>query len=194
MKRPALLLAIAISCSHPARAEDSGAYLGAGLADGVLSGCTKATSACYQYSSSSHTNASLHLLGGYNFSRYAGVESSLSGLGEYDAENAYGVAVGTVKVSALTLAARGGYKFSSGLSVFGKLGLALVRTQYSPGLAWPFASANNQRSTGTILGFGCQYDFNNTFGIRVSLETVSFSDDVFKGDITGTNLLAIFRL
>ena len=195
MNRFTLALAASAICfSQAARAGDSGAYLGVGFADGLLTACTTATSNCNYFSVKSNNSVNPRLVGGYDFNKYIGIEAGLAGLGSYEIQDSYGSNVGTVKVNAATLAARGGYKFPHGLSVFGKVGLAVVKTQYSPASGWLLIGNNNQQSTGGVFGLGWQYDFNNSVGIRMSLEAVTFQDDGYKGTVGGTNLMAIFKL
>jgi hypothetical protein len=195
MNRFTLVLAASAICfSQAARAGDSGAYLGAGFADGLLTACATATSNCNNFSVKSNNHVNPRLVGGYDFNKYIGIEAGLSGLGSYEIQDSYGSNVGTVKVTATTLAARGGYKFPHGFSVFGKVGLAVVKTQYTPAPGWLFIGNNNQRSTGGVFGLGWQYDFNDSVGFRMSLEAVSYKDDGYKGGVAGTNLMAIFKL
>lgn len=197
MKRLALLLAAIFCFPLAARAAGSSTYLGAGLADGLLSSCLSSLSECSNYSSSAREPYHLRIVGGYDLNPYFGIEGEYANLGKYDVQNYLGNIVGTVRATAITFALRGTYRFSSSSSAFGKLGISSVKTDYAPQppYSWPVPGASNsQRSSGVVYGIGLQYDFNQRAGIRVSLEAISFRDDIYKGSVAGTNLLAIFRL
>ncbi len=195
MKRLNLLAAAClIVISQPALARDSGAYLGAGFSDGTLiSACTNTTSACNSFSGNSQDSPHLRLIGGYDFNKIVGIEAGWSALGTYRVRDVTAsMDVGTVKVSAFTLAAKAGYKFTSGWSVFGKFGLASVQTQYSAASGGvPLTISTSQSSTGIIFGLGGQYDFNERIGIRVSRDAVVFRDSGYTGAIGSNNILAI---
>jgi OOP family OmpA-OmpF porin len=127
MKRSALIAVAALICiSKSAMAEDSGFYLGAGVASGKLSACDNTTSTCNNFTASSQDHTHLRLIGGYDFNKYFGIEAGVSGLGTYKVQNTNGSIIASAKSSAVTLAAKGGYVFPHGFSIFGKLGLASV--------------------------------------------------------------------
>jgi len=184
-----------IALSQPALARDSGAYLGAGFADGTLiTACTNTTSACNSFSGNAQDSGHLRLIGGYDFNKFVGIEAGWSALGTYKVRDVTAsMDVGTVKASAFTLAAKAGYKFASGWSAFGRLGLASVETQYTAGSGVPLTISASQRSTGIIFGLGGQYDFNEKIGIRASRDVVVFSDSGYTGAMGSNNILAIFR-
>jgi len=192
------LVASAVCFSQIARAKDSGGYFGAGLADGLLSAC--ANTANYTCNNSNFTSTSpgthLRLIGGYDFKKFIGVEAGLSEFGSYKVSDTTGlVNVGSVRASAFTLAARGGYKFNFGLSVFGKLGLASVWTKYTsnPGWTWPANMGTSQQTMGMVAGLGWQYDFDDALGIRMSFENIEFNDTGYKGGFASTNLMVVFK-
>ena len=192
MKRSILIAACLICLSLPALAADSGFYLGAGFANGKLSACTNSTSSCDTFSRNAEENGHLRLIGGYDFNKYFGVEAGLSGLGSYKVQDTAGINVGTVKASAVTLAAKGSYAFPKGFSVFGKLGLASVNTKYTvdPG---PLTINTNQNSTGLVLGLGGQYNIDETVGFRLFTEIVTYKDNGYTGAVAGTTLMAVFK-
>lgn len=192
MKRSIFIAACLVCLSHSALAEDSGIYLGAGFANGKLTACTNTTSSCDTFSRNSEDNGHLRLIGGYDFSKYFGIEAGLSGLGSYKVQDTSGFNVGTVKASAVTLAAKGSYAFPHGFSVFGKLGLANVNTKYTadPG---PLTINTNQNSTGLVLGLGGQYNINDMVGFRLFTEIVTYKDDGYTGAVGGTTLMAVFK-
>ncbi len=194
MKRLTLFLgAFAAFFAHAAQAGDSGAYLGAGInTDGTLVACTNATANCNNNTTYS-TKGNAAFVGGYNFNKFVGVEVYGARVGTYNVADTLGNFVGTVKASEFTLAAKGGYKFKFGLSVFGKLGIGEVWNHYTPGPGWTLAMNNNQKSTGLAFGLGLQYDFDDTIGIRLVREAVSFRDGGYDGAVAGTNLLLVFN-
>ena len=191
-----VLIAAAMSLffiSSSATAADSGIYLGAGFASGKLSACDNTTSSCNTFTANAQDSGHLRLIGGYDFNKYFGIEAGLAEMGTYKVQNTALVTVGTVKASALTLAAKGGYAFQSGFSVFGKLGLASVRTKYTADPGWTFTGNPDQNSTGVVFGFGGQYNFNRTLGIRLNEEIIVLKDDNYTGVVGGVNLLAILK-
>ena len=192
MKRSVFIAASLIGLSQPALADDSGFYLGAGFANGKLSACTNTTSSCNHFTRTSEDSGHLRLIGGYDFNTYAGIEAGLSGLGSYKVQDTAGFNVGTVKVSAATLAAKGSYAFPHGFSIFGKLGVASVNTKYTadPG---PLTINNDQNSTGVVVGLGGQYNINEMVGFRLFTEIVTYKDDGYTGAVGGTTLMAVFK-
>lgn len=196
MKQFALVLTLlAASFAQPAMAADNGYYFGAGIADGLLVGCTyDVFGNCNNtYNSNSHPATNLRLIGGYDFNKFIGIEAELADLGTYDIMDPLALTkIGTVKATAVTLAAKGGYKFRFGLSVFGKVGLAAVKTKYSLLPGW--VTANTSRnSTGLVLGLGVQYDFNDAIGVRLYDEPVAFDDKAISAAAGGLGALAIFK-
>jgi OOP family OmpA-OmpF porin len=192
MKRSVLITACLVCLCQSALAEDSGIYLGAGFANGKLSACTNTTGSCNTFSRTSEESGHLRLIGGYDFNKYFGIEAGLSELGSYKVQDSAGVNVGTVKASAVTLAAKGSYAFPHGFSVFGKLGLASVNTKYTadPG---PLTINTNQNSTGLVMGLGGQYNINEMVGFRLFTEIVTYKDDGYTGAVGGTTLMAVFK-
>lgn len=180
-----------ICLSQSALADGSGVYLGAGVANGRLTACNNTS--CNHFSANSQDSGHLRLVGGYDFNKYIGIEAGLSGLGTYKVQNTAGSTVGTVKASAATLAAKGSYPFPHGFSIFGKLGLASVRTEYTadPGLTFPMGT--DQKSTGLVIAAGGQYNLNDAIGFRLFTEIVSYKDDGYTGAVGGTTLMAVFK-
>ncbi len=187
-----LMLAAALIClAQSARAADTGFYVGAGFANGRLTACNNTS--CNNFSANAQDSGHLRLVGGYDINRYVGIEAGLSALGSYKVRNPSGSTIGTVKASAFTLAAKGGYKFPHGFSVFGKLGLASVRTQYTADPGWTLAMGADQTSAGVVLGAGGQYDLNDVIGFRLFTEIVTYKDEGYTGAIGGTTLMAVFK-
>jgi OOP family OmpA-OmpF porin len=193
MKRSVLIATCLISLSLPALADDSGFYMGAGFANGKLTACTNTTSSCDTFKRNSEDSGHLRLIGGYDFNKYFGIEAGLSGLGTYEVQDTSGINAGKVKASAVTLAAKGGYVFPKGFSVFGKLGLASVKTKYTANPGWALAGSADQNSTGLVMGLGGQYNINDMVGFRLFTEIVTFKDNGYTGAVGGTTLMAVFK-
>jgi OOP family OmpA-OmpF porin len=194
MKHFLLITAFPLIClSQSAQAADSGFYLGAGFANGKLSACTNTTSSCNTFNRNSEDSSHVRLIGGYDFNKYFGIEAGLSELGTYEVQDTSGFNAGKVKTSAVTLAAKGGYVFPKGFSVFGKLGLASVKTKYTANPGWILSGSADQKSTGLIMGLGGQYNINDTVGFRLFTEIVTFKDDGYTGAVGGTTLMAVFK-
>ncbi len=193
MKRSVLIAACLLCFSLPALADDAGFYMGAGFANGKLSACTNTTGSCDTFKRNSEDSGHLRLIGGYDFNKYFGIEAGLSGLGTYEVQDTSGFNAGKVKASAVTLAAKGGYVFPKGFSVFGKLGLASVKTKYTANPGWTLAGSADQNSTGLVMGLGGQYNINETVGFRLFTEIVTFKDDGYTGAVGGTTLMAVFK-
>jgi hypothetical protein len=191
---PLLFAASIASFSQVANAEESGGYLGIGLADGFLSACSNGAGTCNNFSGGSLEGLHGRIVGGYDFNKFVGVEAGYADLGSYKVKTSTLVTAGTVKASAFTLAAKGGYKFQSGFSVFGKLGVASVHTHYTPDPGWMLAMSPSQKSTGVIVGAAGQYDFAETVGVRVGLDVITFNDVGYQGGFVATSVLAVFKL
>lgn len=198
MKPSLSIAALSLLClSLPALADDEGhAYLGVGFSTNSLtSSCSDGYfSTCNNPSSGPKDSGHVRLVGGYNFDKHFGVELGLSDLGTYRVRNNSNVTVGEFKATAVTLAMRGGNTFSNGFSIFGKLGLASVRTQYKVLPAWTLVGSTDQRSSGFVGGVAGQYDVNKIVGIRVSLEMIKFTDEEFENVAGGVGLMAVFKL
>lgn len=194
MKRFALMVVMSLlGFSQSASAEGQSFYMGIGVAGGNMSSCDSSTSACNTFKADSQNSGHGRLIAGYDFSKYVGIEAGLSGLGSYRVQNVALQTVGTVKAAAFTLAAKGGYTFPHGFTIFGKLGLASVNTKYSADPGWTPSGDTDRNSTGAIIGAGGQYDLNETMGFRLFTEIVFYDDGMYTSGISGTTLMAVFR-
>jgi opacity protein-like surface antigen len=190
-----LLLAMVfslVSVSSEASAVGSGFYFGAGVANGSMT-ATCQSFYCSSYRETAQDSGHGRLIFGYDFNRFIGIEGGYSDYGTYNIRNGYQQIVGKVKMQGVSLAARGGYKFSNGLSVFGKLGLASMNAKYSADPGWVINVDSNQQSTGLLAGIGVQYDINNNFTVRLISEAASFSDSLYHGAVGGLNFIGIVR-
>ncbi len=195
MNRRTLLFAASILCVSQTVRADAGAYLGVGAGVGQLTACNNATGTCNNFTVDSQNTVNPHLIGGFDINPYLGVEAGWSRLGSYKVRDAQGVTtVGSVAVSALTLGLKGGYKFHTGWSVFGKFGLAEIWTQYTPGPGWALAINNSQKSTGYLFAIGGGYDFDERFGLQLTSEAVGYNDAGYHSSIGMAVVTTVFRL
>jgi hypothetical protein len=198
IKQGGKILALFLFClSQSAQADNSGVYLGAGLASaGISSSCVNGSYliSCNNSSNGSKDSTHLRLIAGYDFSKHFGIEAGWSELGTYRVLNATGLTVGEFNVSAVTLAFKGGNTFSSGFSIFGKIGLASVQTKYTTQPSWTLAGSANQKSSGFLGGVIGQYNINDTVGFRVSMEMIDYTDAEFSNVVGGGALMVVFKL
>lgn len=172
-------------------AVDSGAYMGLGVASGSLTACPNGN--CVEFTENAQEAGHLRVIGGYDFNRFIGVEAEYSDLGSYKVKNTASQYIATVKGNAFSLAARGGYKFTFGLSLFAKLGLSSVSTKYTAEPGWVLTGEVNRRSTGVLFGLGAQYDFNDSLAVRLSSEATGFDDGAYNGAFGSLNAVGILR-
>ncbi len=193
-----LIAAFALCFSQIARASDSRAYIGAGLATNSLTACTSTTptgntSTCTDHTSGSWNPVSPRFIAGYDLGKYVSLELGVSAFGNYRVRDAFGVDVGSVQSSSATLSVKGGYQFHTGWFAFGKLGIAYVVNRYTPGPGWAFKMNNTQETGGIVMGAGGGYQFSETVGLRVWKESVIFADATYVGTFDGLAVAAIFR-
>lgn len=145
MNRSNSILALSFICFSGLAWADSGFYLGAGIASGSMTACTKtSTSDCSStYTAYSREAGNIRLLGGYAFGRHFAIEAGLSSLGTYNVRNSAGTVVGETKASAISIAAKGTITFPKGWSIFGQARLGTAdagRTNLRriiAGCGWP---------------------------------------------------------
>ena len=195
MNRSSSILALCFICFSALTWADSGFYLGAGIASGSMTACTKtSTSDCSNtYTAYSREAGNIRLLGGYAFGRHFAIEAGLSSLGTYNVRNSAGTVVGETKASAISIAAKGTITFPKGWSIFGKAGLGGTRMRYSAKPGWVLLMPAEQTSGGLLLGAGGQYDFSESMAVRLWTEAISFNDDAYSGAVGGTAIAAIFK-
>lgn len=118
--------------------------------------------------------------GGYNFTPNVAVEAGYSIIGD-STINGSGTVLGfaytsteTMKTSSLQVAAVGTYPINEQFDVFGKLGLASNKGDYSCSVtvagtagACPSVSASK---TSVMYGIGAKYNINKTWGLRLQYE------------------------
>lgn len=111
--------------------------------------------------------AAITLGGGYNFNKYVGVEAGLTNTGDSTiTTSGFFNSTETLKSSATHLAAVGTIPLNDHFSLFGKLGMANTKVDYSYSSFGSTASASGTKSN-AMLGIGGQYNFNQHWGLRV---------------------------
>jgi OmpA-OmpF porin, OOP family len=108
----------------------------------------------------------LTLGGGYRFTQYVGVEANYSIIGNSTINTTGAVtATETFKTSSMQVAAVGTYSINDQFDVFGKLGVANNKIDYTgTGARAGTASASK---TNLMFGVGGQYNINKQFGVRL---------------------------
>ena len=189
LRKPDLLLGIVcfavagLACAAGAQAaDDSGYYLGGGIGRSRAANMGDASAAVDTSLASQGIGSSTSfgsadtawkLFGGYQFTRYLGLEGGLTDLGRFSGSSAISAPVpdsgtGTWKAgNVLSLAAIGSLPLGNEFSAFGKLGLAYSRADLS--YAAPVSGASiSQSSTQTtpLIGLGLKYDLDKHFAVR----------------------------
>jgi OOP family OmpA-OmpF porin len=115
--------------------------------------------------------------GGYHFNRNLGVEAGYSIVGDSTVTTIYsglGSITQTIKTKVFQVVAVGTYPISEKFELFGKLGLAYDKFDYTATSTGSIVitSGNNSSASKTNLtyGIGGQFNFNQRFGIRVQYQ------------------------
>lgn len=180
MKRIAIVTLLSAFAAAPVFAADQGAYVAVDLGQVSFSGDTEAQLSVGGTRGTFPNPHALRIGGGYHFSQYLGVEGGYSIIQDSTVSTSGTVAgnpatgTETVKTSSLQVAAVGTYPINDMFAVFGKLGLANDKLDYSCGVnvagaVCPLASASGSK-TNLIFGLGGQYNINQRFGIRAQYE------------------------
>lgn len=104
------------------------------------------------------------VLAGYQFNKNWGAEIFYSGAGKYTGVNAAGTVTGSGKSDVWGLDAVGTLPLSDSFSLYGKLGVARVKSSVSTVPASTLAGASRTAAT---YGLGGTYSFNQSFSIRL---------------------------
>ncbi len=111
--------------------------------------------------------AAITIGGGYNFNKYLGVEAGFSNTSDSKITTSGFInATETLKSSATQFSVVGSIPFNDHFSLFGKLGKANTKVDYSYSSSGTSASASGTKSN-TMFGIGGQYNFNKRWGLRV---------------------------
>ena len=164
------LLSFAV-ISSAAFAATEGFYADADFGQARYSNATSGFSGA----SFSNPNA-ISIGGGYNFNPYVGVEADYSSVGDSSLATVRGGASATekLKTSSLQVAAVGTYPINNQFSLFGKLGLANTKIDYTatpgPNTIIVGTTATSGSKTNLMFGLGGQYNINKQFGIRLQYQ------------------------
>lgn len=172
MKKIAIVALLSTALmSSAAFAANVGGYVAADL------GQVNYSNAKSQFSGASFGNpGAITLGGGYHFSQYVGVEAGYSIIGDSTITTvAGGTATEKLKTSSLQVAAVGTYPINNQFSVFGKLGLANTKIDYTATATGAtfvpsVAQAASASKTNLMFALGAQYNINQSWGIRAQYQ------------------------
>jgi OOP family OmpA-OmpF porin len=169
------------------------AFTGACLAQGYIGGSVGQSDFdidCAGTTSCDTKDTGFKFFGGYMFNKYVGIEGMYADLGK---ATQAGVAPGLGTVNA-EITGTGFGVFAVGVypieqfSVFGKLGLARVKTEVSGRALGIGVNAGSETKTGVAWGLGAGYDFTKNLGIRGDWER--FRGE-FQGEKSDADLLSV---
>lgn len=165
MKKNILAFAILSAIAAPAFAANEGGYIaidyGTVNYSNAFGGPTNTTSFL--------NPGTVHIGGGYHFSQNVGIEVGYSIIGNSEiATLGAGGYTETLKSSSYQIAAIGTFPINDTFDVFGKLGMANTKMDYT--ITGSITSSASASKTNLMLGLGGQYNFNKNFGIRVQYE------------------------
>jgi len=191
------LTALAVTLSPAAFADDAGWYAGfnagqsrAKIDDSRIAGGLLGEG----FTSSSISNEDRHfgykVFGGYEFNRYFALEGGYVDLGQFgftaDTIPA-GRLRGQIKIKGVNFDAVGSVPIGDNFSLFARVGLNYADAKDTFSGTGSVAVINPSPSKSAPdykFGFGAQYDFTRTFGMRVEAERYRINDAVGnKGDV-----------
>jgi OOP family OmpA-OmpF porin len=152
--------------SVPALAADQGAYVAADL--GQIQFSSNLTGGLNGDEAFPNPVA-ITVGGGYRFNEFLGVEAGYVIAGESKIETAFvgfGSATQTVKTSVMHVAAVGTFPINDSFAVFGKLGMADSKIDYSLSTDWGPSASESISGTKLMYAVGAQFNINRKFGIR----------------------------
>ena len=174
MKKIALVALLSAVVATPALADNTGKFYGA-VDLGSVS-FSNATSGMGSNAAFPNPGA-FRFAAGYNITPMFAVEAGYAMIGDskIDTVNAQGVAgintTETVKSSSLSVAGVANYAINDAFGVFGKLGFANSKIDYTCTATGGFTCTSSSGSkTALLLGVGAQYNINKQFAIRAQYE------------------------
>jgi OOP family OmpA-OmpF porin len=191
------LIALALSASTFAAADDSGWYTGfnAGQSRATIDDTKIASGLLSEgFSTTSISNDDRHFgfkaFGGYQVDKYFALESGYFDLGEFGFladTRPVGTLNGTIKVKGLNFDAVGSLPITDKFSAFARAGFIYVQAKDSfsgSGLVTVIDPRRSKRDPNYKFGAGLQYDFTRAFGLRLEAERYRIDDAVGnKGEI-----------
>jgi len=161
MKKFASALLLSAAISAPAFAAAPGGYVAVDVGPATFSGANFGGLA----GNVTFPNpGSFHIGGGYHFDQNLGVEGGIVAVGDSTINS--GFVSETLKTSSFYVAGVGTLPLSEQFDLFGKLGFASTKIDYTSNFFIP-ASASK---TNLMYGIGGQFNINRNVGIRLQYE------------------------
>ena len=171
MKKIAIVALLSVCVTTPALADNSDKFYGA--VD--LGSASMTNNSLINGSTTTPVSGAVRIAGGYNFSQNFAVEVGYAKLGSSGPQNSTVLGIGTEtqtgKGSSAQIAAVGILPLNDAWSLFGKVGLANNRTDYTLTSSYGANVTGSGSSTSLLTGFGFQYNVNSKFTIRGQLES-----------------------
>lgn len=172
MKKIASALLLSAAISAPAFAANEGGYVNLDLGTASFSNATS------QFGGTNFGNpGSFTIGGGYHFNQNVAVEVGYSIIGDstINTPTASGNITETLKTSSFQVAAVGTLPINAMFDLYGKLGIASTKIDYTatPPAGFIFApgfgtvTSTTGSSTNLMFGIGGQFNINQNFGIRL---------------------------
>ena len=173
MKKIALVAMLSAVVATPALADNTGSFYGA-----VDLGSVSLGNIPSQFGNTSFPNPSaFRLAGGFNITPMFAVEAGYAMIGDSKITTTQGAlsVTETFKTSSLQVAGVANYAINDTFGVFGKLGFANTKIDYTaiPGVNTVITAGTTAASgskTNLTFGLGAQYNINKQFAIRAQYE------------------------
>ncbi len=175
MKKIAITL-LSAAIAAPVFAADQGPFVNVDVGQISYSGANSAGNPSFA------NPGSVNLGGGYHFNRYLGVEGGYTLIG--DSTINYINATETLKASAIQVAGVGTYPINEMFDVYGKLGLAHTKLDYTFTGAGLLSGSGSATKTNLMYAIGGQFNINPHFGVR--LQYADYGKTSFTPTINGT--------
>ena len=200
------LAALAVTASPFAVGADSGGYIGGNVGrsishfdEAAITRSVAPASTAVSITKDDH-DTGFKLFGGYQFNRNFALEGGYFDLGKFDftaITAPAGTLTGNMKVKGVNVDAVGILPFTEKFSVFGRIGLQYAETKDSFARTPPVVVINpnpSSREWNPKIGFGIQYAFTESLGMRVEAERYRINDAVGnRGDIDLISIGLVYR-
>lgn len=159
MKKVNIVALLSAFAAPPAIAADTGFYIG-----------VKFGSVNYDYANvSNNSQAGYGLLGGYIVNDYFAAEAEFNHLGGFDTVDSI------IKGKSFGISGVGTLPLNPEFSLFGKLGITSSSLEDSPQPGY-LGGVYTHTNTGLNIGFGGQFNVNETVGIRFGYDSYPVGD------------------